>query len=233
MRNVHISQYKEAVENNKVYGRGGRRGVSSCGIRSRLLDGMLISFVHTAHMATRANFNWRHICFLDFFFYVFLDFLFYLAFSFCFFVFLLLCFFFFFFACLLFLFFCFFASLFFFCFFLLVCFFFACLLFFLLVCFLLLCFFVCFCFFLHFFACLLLCFFQQQQQKPFRISANALQGEALRPPPCIPTRFFINNYNNYNNYNKNNSNNNDNKRFAAAATATNGKQQGNDRTQIL
>lgn len=71
MRNVHISQYKEAVENNKFYGRGGRRGVSGCGIRSRLLDGMLISFVHTAHMATRANFNWRHICFLDFFFYVF------------------------------------------------------------------------------------------------------------------------------------------------------------------
>ena len=49
-------------------------------------------------------------------------------------------------------------------------------------------------------------------------------------PPAPPTRFFIDKYNNYN---KNNSNNNDNKRFVAAATATNSKQQGNDKTQIL
>ena len=55
-------------------------------------------------------------------------------------------------------------------------------------------------------------------------------GRRFALPPAPPTRFFIDKYNNYN---KNNSNNNDNKRFVAAATATNGKQQGNDKTQIL
>ena len=59
-----------------------------------------------------------------------------------------------------------------------------------------------------------------------RFAGGGAAPSPLHPPPA----FFINNYNNYN---KNNSNNNDNKRFVAAATATNGKQQGNDKTQIL
>eukprot|EP00435_Cladocopium_sp_Y103_P059116 s939_g21.t1 len=37
MRNVHIAQYKKAVENNRFYGRGGQKGVSGFGIRG-LLD---------------------------------------------------------------------------------------------------------------------------------------------------------------------------------------------------